>query len=111
MHHPVYRATLFSLILVLGLSLVGMPVASARSSRDVLLEDLTIGSSEADIYHRAERPGAVVRLVPWVDGDGSAYLLAITELGWVYRSGDNPSEWTLVARIFEDEYLDAESLQ
>ena len=103
MRHPVYRTALFFLIMVvLGMGL-GLPAASARSSRDVLLEDLTVKSTENDIYHMAERPGAVVRLIPWVDEDGSYHVLAVTELGWVYKSGSDASQWELIGRIFEGE--------
>jgi hypothetical protein len=76
-------------------------MAVASTSREVLIEDLTVGSTEDDIYHRDERPGRIVRLVPWVDEDGGYSLLAITEVGWVYQSGDDASEWTLIGRILE----------
>jgi len=101
MYRPLYRVILFFLAVALGMGLMSLPNTFASTSRDVLIEDLTTGSVEADIYHRAERPGRVVRIVPWLEADGDFSLLAITEVGWVYQSGDDPSEWTLVGRILD----------
>jgi hypothetical protein len=90
--------------LVLGV-VVAVPQLVSASSREVLLEDLPsperLGQVEDDIHHRAERPGKVVRVVPWFEQDGSYKVLVITEAGWVYESGADPSQWTLVGRVLE----------
>lgn len=92
------------LALALGAGLLGSigPPAARASSRDVLLEDLRIEPVQSAIYHQAERPGKVVRIVPWVEKDGGYRLLAVTELGWVFESGDDPGQWTLVGQIVVD---------
>jgi hypothetical protein len=89
--------------LVLGV-VVAVPQLGSASSRDVLLEDLrspVLGEIQDDIHHRAERPGKVVRIIPWFESDGSYRVVAITEAGWVYQSGDDPSEWAFIGRILE----------
>lgn len=83
------------------LIIAGSPITAPATPRDVLLEDLSmLGEVENDIYHRAERPGAIVRVVPWLDDDGNYSLIAISEVGWVYQCGSNPNEWTLVGNIY-----------
>jgi hypothetical protein len=120
-YRALYAFILFVAAVVLGMGLMMLPMAFASTSRsvpfestpqemlatgrDVLIEDLTVGSTEDDVYHRDERPGAVVRVVPWIREDGSYSLLAVTEVGWVYQAGDDPSEWTLIGRILEGEGL------
>ena len=89
---------LLALALGAGLGSIGPPAAQA-SSRDVLLEDLRMEPVQSAIYYQAERPGKVVRIVPWVEEDGSYRLLAVTELGWVFESGGDPGQWTLVGQI------------
>jgi hypothetical protein len=78
-----------------------LPSLSAASSRDVMLEDLRTTEVQDDLYHRGERPGKVVRVVPWIDEDGDYSVLAITEVGWVYQAAGDPSEWVLIGRIFD----------
>jgi len=95
-------------LLLAGLGIVagcifiaGSPVTAPATPRDVLLEDLSqLGEIENDIYHRAERPGAIVRVVPWMDADGNYSVIAISEVGWVYQSGSSPDEWILVGNIY-----------
>ncbi len=72
--------------------------------REVLIEDLTLGHIRNDIHHRPERPGKVVRVVPWVGAEGGYSVIAITEVGWVYQSSD-ASSWQLVGRIFDSHPL------
>jgi len=95
-------------LLLAGLGIVagfiiiaGSPITAPATPRDVLLEDLdTLGPIENDIYHRAERPGAIVRVVPWVGADGSYSLIAVSEAGWVYESDGGPDEWVLIGNIY-----------
>jgi hypothetical protein len=94
------------LIVLFGLFLAVVAVSPrsvSATSREVMLEDLTLpdqlGPIQDDIHHRAERPGRVVRVVPWFAPDGTYRVLAITEAGWVYESGSDPSQWSLVGRV------------
>ncbi len=72
-----------------------------------MLEDLRafqrgqVGPVQDDIFHKPERPGKVVRALPWFDADGAYAIVVITEAGWVYRSGDDLSQWMLVGRVLE----------
>jgi hypothetical protein len=93
---------LAGLVLAAGLIvLAGSPITAPATPRDVMLEDLrTPGPIENDIYHRAERPGNIVRVVPWVGADGSYSLIAVSEVGWVYQTGAGPTEWTLIGNIY-----------
>jgi hypothetical protein len=80
--------------------LVASPITAPATPREVMLQDLRMPNEiENDIYHRPERPGNIVRVVPWVE-NGSYSLIAVSECGWVYQSGDNPNEWTLVGNIY-----------
>lgn len=95
------------LLVLLGLVFGVMalvPHGASTAPRHVMIQDLTapkIGPITDDMYFRAQRPGKVVRVVPWFEPDGSYRVLVITEVGWVYQSGDDPSEWTLVGRILD----------
>jgi hypothetical protein len=85
-----------------ALLVVTLPGPSGASSRDVMLEDLRAPEIQDDLYHRGERPGRIVRVVPWMDEHGGYSVLAITEVGWVYQAMGDPSEWVLVGRVFDD---------
>lgn len=92
---------------VLPRAMAGNTMARRDPERDALLEDLRnfeqgqTGPVQDDVFHRPERPGKVVRVIPWMGPDGSYAIVAITEVGWVYRSGRDLSEWVLVGRILE----------
>lgn len=86
------------------LLIAGQVVTAHATSREVMIEDLTIGHIENDIHHRAERPGKIVRVVPWIQADGSYAVVAITEVGWVYQSTDSMN-WTLVGQVFDSDPL------
>ena len=90
-------ALLFSVVVVCS----ALPISAGASSREVLLEDLLVGAVENDIHHRPERPGKIVRVVPWMGEDGSYSVLAISEVGWVYKAEGDPGNWILVGRIFD----------
>jgi hypothetical protein len=94
-------------LMALGFLLVSaMPSDAPASPREVLLQDLIYHDPthpfDKDIYHRPERPGNIVRIVPWLGSDGSYSLLAISELGWVYQSQGGPDAWELVGCIYEE---------
>jgi hypothetical protein len=93
---------LAGLVLAAGIiMLASSPITAPATPRDVLLQDLyTPGEIENDIYHRAERPGAIVRVVPWVGADGSYSLIAVSETGWVYQTGEGPTDWLLIGNIY-----------
>lgn len=92
---------------VLPRAMAGNTMARNDPERDALLEDLRnfehgqLGPVQDDVFHRPERPGKVVRVLPWMGPDGSYAIVAITEVGWVYRSGRDLSDWVLVGRILE----------
>ncbi len=92
---------------VLPRAMAGNTRARSDPERDALLEDLRnfeqgqTGPVQDDVFHRPERPGKVVRVLPWMGPDGSYAIVAITEVGWVYRSGRDLSDWVLVGRILE----------
>jgi hypothetical protein len=96
------KQTTGSLILVLAMAIAftSLPVTALAASREVMLEDLEVGEIQNDLYHRAARPGKVVRVVPWMSEDGRYTLLAVTETGWVYQTEADPTSWKLVGRIF-----------
>jgi hypothetical protein len=103
------RLWILSALLIIAAAAVLLPRAMAGSDpeRDALLEDLRAfehgqtGPVQDDTFHHPERPGKVVRVIPWMGPDGSYAIVAITEVGWVYRSGQDLSEWILVGRILE----------
>jgi len=109
------RLWILSALIIIAAAAVLLPRAMAGSDtmarsdaeRDALLEDLRnfehgqTGPVQDDVFHRPERPGKVVRVIPWMGPDGSYAIVAITEVGWVYRSGRDLSEWVLVGRILE----------
>jgi hypothetical protein len=102
MQRIVLYAVLAGCALAMGLG-VPAPSTAVAASRAVLLEDLRLEPVDNAIYHQPERPGKVVRVLPWLAEGGGYRLLAVTELGWVYLSGDDPSEWTLVGHILGSE--------
>jgi hypothetical protein len=95
------------LIIVAAAAVFPRAMAGSDPERDALLEDLRnfergqIGPVADDVFHHPERPGKVVRVIPWVGPDGTYAIVAVTEAGWVYRSGRDLSEWTLAGRILE----------
>ncbi|HWN81684.1 MAG TPA: hypothetical protein VNM87_06290 [Candidatus Udaeobacter sp.] len=93
---------LAGLVLAAGFIVLAVsPITAPATPREVMLEDLdTLGPIENDIYHRAERPGAIVRVVPWVGADGSYSLIAVSEVGWVYQSDGGPGDWVLIGNIY-----------
>ena len=101
------RAVQLFVMMAVGLLLVSaMPSDAPASPREVLLQDLIYRDPthpfDKDIYHRPERAGNIVRIIPWLGSDGSYSLLAISELGWVYQSLGGPGEWELVGCIYEE---------
>lgn len=101
------RLWILSALLIIAAAAVLLPRAMAGSDpeRDAMLEDLRnfergqTGPVQDDVFHHPERPGKVVRVIPWLGADGTYAIVAVTEAGWVYRSGQDLSEWVLVGRI------------
>ncbi len=102
------RLWILIVVLFIAVAAAFLPRAGASEDpeRTALLEDLRafqrgqVGPIGDDIFHHPERPGKVVRVVPWFGADGHYAIVAITEVGWVYRTNDL-SNWELVGKILE----------